>query len=224
MNTFWPRGTVYGSLLNFHAELASLGEQVHAAPYMAAPLAPVLYVKTANTWSANGSDVALPAGASQLEVGATIAMVIGAPVFGAQASRAHCRVAGYVLANDLCVPHASFYRPPVKAKCPDGLFGVGPAMVSAGQAGEPARWVLEVRINGALRQSVDFAGLQRDAATLLADVSGFMTLQPGDWLLLGCAAGRPLAGPGDRVEIRVANRAEFGVLVNRLAEHRLEAA
>lgn len=224
MNTFWPRGTVYGSLLNFQTELASLGERMHAAPYQAPPVAPVLYVKTANTWSANGSVVALPPGASQLEVGATVAMVIGAPVFGARASRAHSSVAGYVLANDLCVPHASFYRPPVKAKCADGLFGVGPHCVPAALAGDPARWVIEVRINGALRQSVDFAGLLRDAATLLADVSGFMTLQSGDWLLLGCAGGRPLAAAGDSLEIRVAERPEFGVLVNRLSAPSPEVA
>ena len=224
MTTFWPQGTVYGSLLNFQAEIAAMGGQVHAAPYQAPPVAPVLYVKTANTWSANGAVVALPPGASQLEVGATIAMVIGAPVFDTQTSRAHSSVAGYVLVNDLCVPHASFYRPPVKAKCPDGLFGVGPQCVPAAQAGDPARWVIEVRINGALRQSVDFAGLLRDATTLLADVSDFMTLQSGDWLLLGCAGGRPLVAAGDSVEIRVANRPEFGVLVNRLAEHTLVAA
>jgi 5-oxopent-3-ene-1,2,5-tricarboxylate decarboxylase/2-hydroxyhepta-2,4-diene-1,7-dioate isomerase len=224
MNTFWPRGTVYGCLLNFRTELAGLGEQVHAAPYNAPPVAPVLYIKTANTWSANGSAVTLPPGASQLEVGATVAMVIGPPVFGAQASRAHSSVAGYVLANDLSVPHSSFYRPPVKSRCPDGLFGVGPACVPARLAGDPASWVLEVRIGGALRQTVDFAGLLRDAATLLADVSDCMTLQPGDWLLLGCAGGRPLVAAGDHVEIRVANGPEFGVLRNQLVCHPAEAA
>lgn len=224
MNTCWPQGTVYGSLLNFLAELAAMGHQVHAAPYQAPPMAPVLYVKTANTWSANGSVIALPPGTSQLEVGATVAMVIGAPVFDSHAGRAHCSVGGYVLASDLCVPHASFYRPPVKAKCADGLFGVGPQCVPAAQAGDPARWVIEVRINGILRQSVDFAGLLRDAATLLADVSDFMTLQSGDWLLLGCAGDRPLVAAGDSVEIRVPKRPEFGVLVNRLAHHATEAA
>ena len=224
MTTFWPQGTVYGSLLNFQAELAAMGEQVHAAPYQAPPVAPVLYVKTANTWSANGSVIVLPPGASQLEVGATIAMVIGAPVFDADTSRAQSSVAGYVLANDLCVPHASFYRPPVKARCADGLLGVGPQRVPAALAGDPAQWVIEVRINGALRQSVDFAGLLRNAATLLADVSAFMTLQPGDWLLLGCAGGRPLVAAGDTVEIRVAGRPEFGMLVNRPAENAMDAA
>ncbi len=47
--------------------------------------------------------------------------------------------------------------------------------------------------------------LVRDAATLLADVSAFMTLQPGDVLMLGtdCLAdgSRPLAQAGDRVEV-----------------------
>ena len=50
--TFWPSGTVFGTLLNFRGELRSLGEQMLQAPYKAAPQAPVLYIKTANTWSA----------------------------------------------------------------------------------------------------------------------------------------------------------------------------
>ena len=35
------------------------------------------------------------------------------------------RVAGYVLMNDLSLPHASYFRPPVKFKCLDGFLGIG---------------------------------------------------------------------------------------------------
>ena len=218
MNTFWPQGTVYGTLLNFRAELASLGEQVHAAPYQQPPVAPVLYVKTANTWSANGADIAVPSATPQVEIGASIAMVVGAAQFAGAAGRAQSSILGYVLVNDLSLPHSSYYRPPVRFKCLDGFFGLGPTCVPARIAGDPSRWVVEVRVNGDLRHRVDFSGLQRDGATLLADVSRFMTLQPGDWLLLGCADKRPLAASGDSIDIQVAGRPEFGNLCNRLVE------
>ena len=118
--------------------------------------------------------------------------------------------------NDLSIPHASFFRPPVKFKCLDGFLGIGANALSAEQAGDPSTWVLEVRINGELRQSVDFSDVHRDAVSLLSDVASFMSLRPGDLLLLGCAAGRPLAGVGDRIDITVRGRPAFGTLSNTL--------
>jgi 5-oxopent-3-ene-1,2,5-tricarboxylate decarboxylase / 2-hydroxyhepta-2,4-diene-1,7-dioate isomerase len=189
--SFQPAGTVYGALLNFRAEWDALGTAMNEAPYKAPPKAPVLYVKPANTWSAHGASVIVPAKAPQLEVGATIAMVM----------KASNQVGGYVLMNDWSIPHASFFRPPVKFKCLDGFLGIGDTLLDTAAAGDPSQFELEVRINGQVRQRVSFAHLVRDARQLLADVSAFMTLGTGDALMLGCDAGRPLAGVGDRVEI-----------------------
>jgi hypothetical protein len=75
-------------------------------------------------------------------------------------------VAGCVLLNDLSVPHDSYYRPPVKFKCLDGFLGIGPRCVPLAEVGDIHALTLEVRINGELRQTVDFAGLVRDAAQL----------------------------------------------------------
>lgn len=221
---FWPQGTVYGTLLNSRAELAALGDQVQHAPYKAAPQAPVLYVKPANTWALPGDAVVLPASAKQVEVGASVAMVIGLPAFDRAKGKAHTTVAGYVLVNDLSLPHTSFFRPPVKFKCLDGFLGLGPVCVPADEAGDPAGFHIEVRINDELRQSVLFGDFVRDAKTLLADVGTFMTLRPGDLLLLGCGAGRPLAAPGDRIDIRLRDRPTFGILTTNLARALQEAA
>lgn len=46
-----PAGTVYGTLLNFQREHALWAPRMHEAPYKAPPKAPVLYVKTANTFT-----------------------------------------------------------------------------------------------------------------------------------------------------------------------------
>ena len=191
VGVFLPSGTVYGTLLNFRGEVDAMAGQMNQPPYQAAPKAPMLYVKTANTWSASGASIALPAHVPQVEVGASIAMVMG------EAGQ----VAGYVLMNDLSIPHASFFRPPVKYKCLDGFLGVGSQLTASEQAGDPSQFQLELRINGALRQSVNFAHLVRNASQLLADVGEFMTLRAGDVLMLGCDVGRPLAKVGDRIDI-----------------------
>jgi 5-oxopent-3-ene-1,2,5-tricarboxylate decarboxylase / 2-hydroxyhepta-2,4-diene-1,7-dioate isomerase len=194
-----PRGTVYGTLLNFRNEFDALAPQMNEAPYKAPPKAPVLYVKTANTFSPNGAAIAVPARVPEVEIGATIGLVIGAG--GA--------VAGCVLMNDLSIPHPSFYRPPVKFKCLDGFLGVGAEVRDT----DPAAVQIEVRINGELRQTVRFDALVRAPAQLLADVAEFMTLAEGDVLLLGCDAPRPHAKAGDRIELR---SGALGTLTNTL--------
>ncbi len=198
--SYTPSGTVYGTLLNFRAEWDALRTQMDQPPYKAQPKAPVLYVKPANTWSAHGAPIPVPAHVPLVEVGATIAMVMGTSG----------QVAGYVLMNDLSLPHASFFRPPVKFKCLDGFLGIGAQLVPGG---DPARFTVDVRINGTLKQTLDFAQLILPAAQLLADVGEFMTLHPGDVLMLGCDHGRPLAMAGDRIDISAPG---FGTLTNTL--------
>jgi 5-oxopent-3-ene-1,2,5-tricarboxylate decarboxylase / 2-hydroxyhepta-2,4-diene-1,7-dioate isomerase len=197
MNAHWmPEGTVYGALLSFRREHALWAPRMSEAPYKAPPQAPVLYIKTANTFTAAGHSIALPAGQS-VAVAATLGLVMG-----------NTGVAGAVLFSDVAIVHESYYRPPVKFQCVDGFLGVGPECVPLQRLGGLeglAGLQLELRINGVHRQTTALADLVRDAATLLADVNEFMTLRAGDVLMLGsdCLADgtRPLVHAGDTVEI-----------------------
>jgi 5-oxopent-3-ene-1,2,5-tricarboxylate decarboxylase/2-hydroxyhepta-2,4-diene-1,7-dioate isomerase len=197
------RGTVYGTLMNFRGELEALGDKMNEPPYKAPPKAPVLYVKPANTWTENGGRIPVPARVAEVEIGATVAMVM----------KSATEVGGFVLMNDLSIPHESFFRPPVKFKCLDGFLGIGDRVRARNEAGDPAVFKLEVRINGELKQTVRFSQLVRPADKLLADVSEFMTLGAGDMLMLGCDAGRPRARVGDRIEISMP---ALGTLTNTL--------
>ncbi len=193
--TFLPRGTVYGTLLNFRREYDALKPKMDQLPYKAAPKAPVLYVKPANTWTPSGGKIPVPAWVPEVEIGASVALVIGDAG----------DVDGYVLVNDLSIPHDSYYRPPVKYNALDGFLGFAGAPRAAAEAGDPAHFELTAKINGEVVQKLRFTELVRPASQLLADVGEFMTLRPGDWLLLGLdipqAGQRPRARVGDRIEI-----------------------
>ena len=217
---YWPHGTVYGTLLNFKAERAAIAAQMTQPPYKAPPQAPVLYIKTANTFNASGGAVQVPEKVPTIEIGASFGMVIG-PLSQSNHTQTApesiaYQLAGFVLMNDLSIPHASFFRPPVKFKCLDGFLGVGPQLVSPAAAGDPAQFKLEVRVNGAVVQTIAFSDLHRDALTLLRDVNEFMTLQAGDVLMLGCDANRPLAKIGDRIDISAPGLPAFGTLSHTL--------
>jgi 5-oxopent-3-ene-1,2,5-tricarboxylate decarboxylase / 2-hydroxyhepta-2,4-diene-1,7-dioate isomerase len=206
--TFMPTGTVYGTLLNFKAELAALQPQMSQPPYKAPPQAPVLYVKPANTWSANGADIVVPTRVPDVEIGATIAMVM---------SNGSNQQIHYVLINDLSIPHSSFFRPPVKFKCLDGFLGIGSNTI---ETDKPQDFILEVRVNGDVVQTLDFSQLVRPAGQLLADVSEFMTLHAGDVLMLGCDClpdgKRPLARVGDVITLSAPSHPALGTLSNTL--------
>ena len=194
MNAWQPQGTVYGTLLNFRREWDLWSARMTQDPHKAPPKAPVLYVKTANTFCPAGQDLLLQDGVSEVDIGAALGLVIGA----------QAQVVGAVLLNDWSVPHTSYYRPPVKFRCRDGFLGL-PGQITTGQVQDWAALQIEVHRNGERVQTVDLRELMRNMPTLLADVGEFMTLQPGDVLMVGsdCLADgtRPRAKAGDRVEI-----------------------
>ena len=222
-----PSGTVYGTLLNLRREYTLWAPKMSEPPYQAAPRAPVLYVQTANTFATHGATVAVPA---PVHLGATLGLLIGdeSNRATALAQRAQAAidsgvngwpiVAGCVLLNDLGLPHASYYRPPIRFRNRDGFLVCG-TPVAPLTAAQIEALSIEVRVNGERVQTVALATLVRDAAALLADVGEFMTLQPGDVLMLGTDClddgSRPLAGAGDRIEIRAPG---FAPLVHTLVK------
>jgi 5-oxopent-3-ene-1,2,5-tricarboxylate decarboxylase/2-hydroxyhepta-2,4-diene-1,7-dioate isomerase len=211
-------GTVYGVLLNSRAEWLACETAMQAPPYKGAPQAPVLYLKTANTWTPNQHSITVPSGHAEVEIGATLGLVLSAQ--GAWR--------GFVLLNDLSLPHniadQGFYRPPVKYKCLDGFLGVGPQLLPASDLPRPNALQIEVRVNGELRQQVQLNRMRRALPELVADVSEFMTLRSADVLMLGldvCDSGaesgrRPRAGVGDTIEICVPSVPGLGVMQHRL--------
>ena len=190
-----PQGTVYGTLLNFRREWDLWAPRMTQDPYKAAPQAPVLYVKSANTFNPSG-ELVLQDGIAEVDIGATLGLVMGAD--GQPES--------VVLINDWAVPHASYYRPPVKFRCRDGYLGLGTLRPWADLDVNELR--LRVTLNGAVVQTVDFSQLKRNLAQLLVDVAEFMSLQAGDVLMLGtdCLEDgtRPRARAGDTVRIEAA--------------------
>jgi 5-oxopent-3-ene-1,2,5-tricarboxylate decarboxylase / 2-hydroxyhepta-2,4-diene-1,7-dioate isomerase len=195
-------GTVYGVLLNHAPALADLGDAVNAAPYKAPPKAPVLYVKPRNTLAPAGSACPLPAGVDALQIGANLGIVIGRTACRVAAHEAQAFVAGYVIVNDLSVPHASFYRPSVRFNAFDGSCVLGTPVVHAA-VGNPDALAVRVFVDGELVQRADTAQRVRPLARLLADITDFMTLSAGDVVLLGTSHGAPAARAGQRIAIEI---------------------
>ena len=202
MHPVLRRGTVYGTLLNHRDALAALGDAVNEPPYKAPPKAPILYIKPRNTWLDAGEAIVVPEGIDELEIGATLGCVIGRTACRVAENDALACIAGYVIVNDVSVPHASYYRPSLRFKARDTFCPIGP-FVPRDAVGSPDALNISVAIDGATVHRCSTAGLIRPVARLLAEVSDFMTLGRGDVLSVGVAAGAPRARAGQRVSIAI---------------------
>lgn len=196
-------GTVYGTLLNHRSALDALAGQFDSAPYHAAPRAPVLYLKPRNTLAAPGAAVQVPSTVEELEVGACLGIVIGRTACRVAEANALEHVAGFLIVNDVSVPHASYYRPAVRFKARDGFCPLGPCVTPRERAGNPDSLAIRTYVDGVLAQSVSTSDLVRSVARLLADVTEFMTLAPGDVLGAGAAAPAPRVRAGQHVAIEI---------------------
>jgi 5-oxopent-3-ene-1,2,5-tricarboxylate decarboxylase/2-hydroxyhepta-2,4-diene-1,7-dioate isomerase len=197
-------GTVVAALLNHAPALAALGDAAHAAPYKAPPQAPVLAVHPRNTLAADGAAVVVPTGSESLQVGVSLAIVMGRTTCRVPRDQALAHVAGYTTALDIHLPLASHYRPSVRFKARDGFCPMGPAVVPASWVAQPDALAVQLWADGALVHSTDTAHRVRDVAQLIADVSEFMTLQAGDVLLLGASHGAPLLHAGQQLKAQIA--------------------
>lgn len=191
-------GVVYGVLGNDPALIDDLGAAVFDAPYKAPPKAPVLYVKPRNTLAISGAATALDDADEGFEVAVNVGMVIGRTACRVTAERALEHVSAFVAVADLSISHGAFYRPSLRFKTRDGSCVIGPALTPASAVANPDDLVVRVLVDGQLAQITSTAARVRSAAQLLQDVTEFMTLRPGDILLMGPANRAPFVRAGQR--------------------------
>jgi 5-oxopent-3-ene-1,2,5-tricarboxylate decarboxylase/2-hydroxyhepta-2,4-diene-1,7-dioate isomerase len=206
-------GTVYGVMLNDPASLVRLAEQFSKDPYKAAPRAPILYIKPANTLAGDQCVVQVPALPGRVQIGATIGVVLGKTAARVSKEHALGYVDGFRIVADVSLPHESFYRPAIRERCRDGFCPIGPLVKAPDFAANQA--LITLSINGATVQKPSLDDAVRPLDQLLADVTEFMTLRAGDVLLLGLADQPPVAKPGDQISISVAG---LGSLSFQLAQ------
>ena len=196
-------GAIYGTALNYRGALAALGDAMQAAPYLAPPRAPVLYIKPRNTWISAGAPIPVPSGHEAIVVGPSLAIVIGVAARRVSAAAALHHVAGYTIVNDAALPHDSYFRPAIQQQCRDGFCAIAPVMTQCQALPNTAELAIRVWIDDLLCLHSNTNQCIRSVSQLIADVSAFMTLHRGDLLLTGLPENLPLARAGQTVTIEV---------------------
>ncbi len=196
-------GTVYGALLNHRPQWDAIGQAAHAPPHGSPARAPVLAVKPRHTLAQNGSTVLVPADCDALEAGVSLGVVIGRPAYRLPVATARSVVAGYVVAIELNMPQASHYRPAAGFNTRDGFCPLSREGVAAHVVEDPDALTMLLDVDGVLTQTSDTRDRVRNVATLLSDVTAFMTLLPGDVLLLGASMPRLRVSAPQHLQARI---------------------
>jgi len=175
------------------------------------PEHPVLFVRFANSLVGHGQPMVCPAASERFDFEGELAVIIGRRARHVTAAAAHEYVAGYSCFNDGSVRdfqrHSGQFTPG-KNFVASGAFG--PWMVTADEAPDAKEMTLETRLNGKVVQHESTGQLHFDIATLIAYISIWTELVPGDVIATGTpggvGAGRkpPLwMRPGDTVEVEI---------------------
>ena len=144
------------------------------------------------------------------------------------AEQAMSHVAGYAVANDISLrgphrrdtPAAPFVWDWVASKAADTSLPLGPGVVPVWQIPDPQQLRIQTRVNGDLRQDGTTADMVIDIASMVADASALLTLEPGDVIVTGTPAGvgasrGTFLAVGDVVDVDIPG---VGRLHNRIEE------
>lgn len=218
-------GFVYGVLLNDRASLDVYGARMTAPPHVQPPVAPVLYFKPYNTHVGHQAVVELPNGVEKVEIGATVGIVFGATASRTNEHTALEAVAGYTLGNDISMRDYQYKTAQwLPGKNWAASTPLGPFLVTPDEVGDPHQLDISLELNGERMQSANTSQLIFDVPTLVATISEFVPLAPGDVVLTGTPSGvgyrrdpKVLLRDGDRVVVEIER---VGRLENPVAAER----
>jgi 5-oxopent-3-ene-1,2,5-tricarboxylate decarboxylase/2-hydroxyhepta-2,4-diene-1,7-dioate isomerase len=167
------------------------------------PAHPSYFLKPPSSLGADSDPVARPRGCELLNYEGEVAAVIGTRARDVTPEEGLAAIGWYAPANDFGVYDLRWADrgSNVMAKGQDGFTPLGP--LAPATSVHANRLVLRTRVNGEVVQEDSTANLIFGFGALVADLSRFMTLEPGDVILTGTPANSRPVVPGDEVEVEL---------------------
>jgi 2-keto-4-pentenoate hydratase/2-oxohepta-3-ene-1,7-dioic acid hydratase in catechol pathway len=185
----------------------------HAAEFNAViPPVPAFFAKFRNTLTGPASPIVIPRASQKVDYEGELAVVIGRRCRGVREEDALGSVAGYTVLNDVSARDLQFQTSQWTAgKTPDTFCPMGPGIVPAAAVADPGGLEIRTRVNGSEVQHGRTGEMLFPVARIIAFLSSFMTLEPGDIIATGTPSGvgfkrRPplFLKAGDVVEVEIA--------------------
>ena len=177
------------------------------------PSEPIIFMKAVSSLNGPCDDVMLPRDSAHGDWEVELGVVIGKTCRYVSEADALNHVAGYVLANDVSERFNQKERGTQwsKGKGHDSFCPVGPWLVTPDEVGDPQALGMALDVNGERMQTGNTRTMIFPVAELIAYVSRFVTLHPGDLMITGTPPGvgegkkpdKIFLKPGDVMELSI---------------------
>jgi 2-keto-4-pentenoate hydratase/2-oxohepta-3-ene-1,7-dioic acid hydratase in catechol pathway len=194
--------------VNFRRHAEELGVPI--------PKVPVLFAKYPNALAPPDYPLRLPGRdvAYKFDYGTALVVAIGRPARDVAERDALDYVAGYCCGNDFSARDLQLESGGqwLIGKTLDGFAPIGPYFVGADLVGDPNHLRIETRVNGEVRQSSNTRDFIFNVQQLIAYLSRYWTLDPGDLIFTGTPPGVIAGYPKERqVWLKAGDRIESSI-------------
>ncbi len=210
-----PEGVRYGACVAGVAKFLCIGLNYadHAAESgLPIPEEPVLFSKFTSAICGPNDEVLKPRGSTKLDWEVELGIVIGKTAQYIDESQAEAHIAGYCTINDVSERAFQIERGGTwdKGKGCDTFGPIGPWLVTRDEVPDPANLKMWLKVNGKTFQDGSTATMIFKPAFIVAYLSQFMTLLPGDVISTGTPPGVGL-GQKPPVYLNVGDVMELGI-------------
>jgi 2-keto-4-pentenoate hydratase/2-oxohepta-3-ene-1,7-dioic acid hydratase in catechol pathway len=185
----------------------------HAAESgMELPQEPVIFFKATSAICGPDDDVEIPRNSVKTDWEVELGVVIGKEAKYVSEEDALDHVAGYCVINDVSERDFQLHRSGqwVKGKSADTFGPTGPWLVTRDDVADPQDLSMWLEVNGHRYQDGSTRTMHFGVATVIAHLSQFMSLQPGDIISTGTPPGVGMGQkpelylkPGDKIELGI---------------------
>jgi ureidoglycolate lyase len=186
----------------------------HAAEAgMDVPPEPIVFMKATSAICGPDDGIELPRGSVATDWEVELGVVIGKHAKNIAEADALDHVAGYCVANDVSerdfqIRHSGQW---VKGKSADTFGPIGPWLVTRDEVPDPQSLPLYLDLNGKRYQDGTTATMVYGVAFVIAYLSRFMSLHPGDVIATGTPPGVGMGQKPDPVYLKAGDRLELGI-------------
>jgi acylpyruvate hydrolase len=167
--------------LNYRSHILEMGREL--------PAYPTLFSKFANSLLGANDDIVLPGVSDQVDWEAELGVVIGTALRRGSPGQAAASIAGYTIVNDVSMRDWQWRTSEwLQGKAFEASTPVGPWLVTPDEV-DAGHLELRCDVDGDSRQHANTSDLLFPPAEIVAYVSQFTTLEPGDLIATGTPGG-----------------------------------
>ncbi|MCT8267924.1 fumarylacetoacetate hydrolase family protein [Afifella sp. JA880] len=179
--------------------------------------APFYFTKPADAVALSGATIAYPPGTQDCHYEGEFVVALGGPAFQVSLDEAMGCVFGYasgidLTRRDLQGAAKAKGRPWDLGKAFENSAPIAPIM-PASDFGAIGEQTLTTRVNGEVRQQARLSDMVWSVPELIAHLSRYYHLEPGDLLYTGTPAGVGAVKPGDKLSVQIEGLEELAIAI-----------